>query len=157
MEPSERHLLTETVREALPRAPGADPGDVDRVLAELGWLDMLETERADAIEIVFRALGEANAVATALDDVIVDALGIQPRSDLAVVLSRFGSWAPPGRVDDGRVRVRGLASARTIAADELLVVCDAGTALKAVIVPARSVAFTAVRGIDADVCLHVID
>ena len=63
---------------------------------------MLAAEPADAIEIVFGALGATNGAATALDDVVVSALGTQPRADLAVLLPRFAAWDPPGRIDGER-------------------------------------------------------
>jgi len=44
------------------------------------------------------ALGRAGLAATALDDVVVDALGIGPDAGLAAVLPRFGTWLPPGRI-----------------------------------------------------------
>ncbi len=42
--------------------------------------------------------------ATALDDVVLDALGVAPGPGLAAVLPRFGTWLPPGRVDAERCR-----------------------------------------------------
>ena len=98
---AERALLEETVRDAI--ADAARPrttADVDAVLAELGWLEMLDAEPRDAIDIVFSALGATNARATALDDVLASALGAEPRADLAVLLPRVrrvGSAGPNRR------------------------------------------------------------
>ena len=78
----ERAVMEQTVRGAI--ANGVAHGnDIDAVLAELGWLELLENEPDDAIDIVFSALGAANAAATALDDVLAAALGEKPRADLA--------------------------------------------------------------------------
>src|SRR5262245_58017713 len=129
MDPAERALLAGTVRDALAGAAGTGPAAIDGALTDVGWLDMLDAEPRDALDIVFRSLGAANASATALDDVVVRALGTQPRADLAVVLPRFGSWDPPVTRDGTGVRVRGLATARSSNAAELLVVCDAGDTL----------------------------
>ena len=100
MDAAERALLEETVGGALGDSgttgrTGATAGDA--ALADVGWLEMLEAEPRDAVGIVFTALGASNRTATALDDVIVSALGLQPRADLAVLLPPFGTWAMPGR------------------------------------------------------------
>lgn len=121
MDAAERALLEETVREAI-AAVAATGGPVDDVLAELGWLEMLDAEPRDAIEIVFTALGLANAPAGVLDDVLAAALGADPRADLAVLLPAFGSWAPPG------AGVAGLGSPRLADATEVLVVDGDGVA-----------------------------
>ena len=64
---SERALLYETVRKAIANACATPDGStaVDAVLGELGWLDLLEAEPREAVEIVFSALGNANAAASA--------------------------------------------------------------------------------------------
>jgi alkylation response protein AidB-like acyl-CoA dehydrogenase len=157
MDAAERTLLAQTVRDALAAAPSVD--DIDQALAELGWLDMLEAEPIDALDIVFRALGAANAAATALDDVVVRALGLQPRPDLAVVLPRFGSWDPPGVLDGTRIRGSGPATARVSNATELLVVATNGDELTFVVVGPDSAEVKRVNGIDptAGLCAVAID
>ena len=78
MDAAERALLAETVNDAL--APAGETADdvgpdaarsVDSMLADLGWLEMLDAEPRDAVNIVFGALGRTNAVATVLDDVLL--------------------------------------------------------------------------------------
>ena len=152
MDAAERALLEETVGAAL---AGAGP-DADGVLADLGWLEMLEAAPRDAIEIVFDALGTTNASTTALDDVVVSALGMRPRNDLAVLLPPFGAWDPPGRIDGGQAHAVGLATARAATAREMLVVLDAGPAARAVIIPTSSTEVRAVRGIDPDAGFRVV-
>ena len=89
---------------------------------------MLETEPRDAIDIVFDALGATNGAATALDDVLVSALGADaargPRG-AAPAVRHVGS----ARVASTAVTLHavGLATARVATARELLVVCDAGS------------------------------
>jgi hypothetical protein len=155
MEPSERALLAETVRDAFAAGPSGS-GDVDRVLADVGWLDMLDAEPRDALDIVFRSLGSANATATALDDVVVRALGMQPRPDLAVVLPRFASWDPPAAREGTRMCARGLATARASNAAELLVVGTTGAELVAVVAAADAADVTPVHGIDASAGLRTV-
>jgi len=150
----ERALMEQTVRGALAHAVAADE-DADAVLAKLGWREMLRDEPDDAIAIVFGALGRTNAVATALDDVLATALGLEPRSDLAVVLPPFGSWEAPGS-EAGEIRAEGLATLRAAHARELLVVCGAGGALRAVAVPLEAAGVRRVGGIDPDAGLHAI-
>jgi hypothetical protein len=136
MDASERALLAETVRAAL-ASPDAD---ADAVLAELGWLEMLDAEPDDAIGIVFEALGETGRSSTALDDVMAAALGTKPRLDLAVLLPPFAAWDPPAGA--------GLSTARVTTARELLV----GDRT----VPTTSVEIRPVRGIDPSMGLHVV-
>ena len=142
----ERAQMQETVRGALAAAVAAsgEPTAADAALAKLGWLELLRDEPADAIAIVFGALGATNAAATALDDVLLAALGREPRADLAVVLPRFGTWEPPGN-DRG---AEGLATARAATAETLLVV--GGTAPEPWIGSARrkDAELRAVHGID---------
>jgi hypothetical protein len=152
MDPAERLL----VREAVGGALAAAETNADSVLAGLGWLEMLEAEPRDAIEIVFNALGTTNRAATVLDDVIVLALGETPRPDLAVLLPQYGAWEAPGRVEADEVHALGLATSRAATAREILVVCSAGSSVSAVTVPASSAVVRAVGGIDADAGLQVV-
>jgi hypothetical protein len=156
MDPTERALLTTTVRDAL---AGARPtaSDADRVLSGLGWLEMLAAERRDAIAVVFEALGATNGAATVLDDVMVAELGTDPRPDLTVLLPPFGASDCAGRVVDGEVRTGGLTTARIGTAREVAVVCRGEDGLRLVLVPADVVVATPVRGIDPDAGLHVVD
>jgi len=121
IDPDERALMEETVRSAIEGALAADEdADIDAVLAQLGWREMLRDEPGDAIDIVFNALGATNATATALDDVILSALGREPRADLAVMLPRFAAWDPPGQIDADHLHAGSLATARAATAGEPL-------------------------------------
>jgi len=133
MDASERAMLAAAVRDALGRADVADAA-----LDEIGWREMLAAEPHDAIRIVFGALGAANAAASVLDDVVVWALGVQPRPDLTVLLPPFGTWNTPDST--------GLVSARAAHATELLTASG--------VVPMTAVELEPVRGIDPDAGLH---
>jgi hypothetical protein len=146
MDATERALLAETVRDVVARAATGGWSGVDAALAGIEWLEMLEAEPGDAVAIVFDVLGATNAAATALDDVVACALGVQSRADLAVVLPAFGSWDRPASRG-------GLATARVTTARELLVMCDAGLAT----VPTGIARVTAIRGVDPDAGLHAVD
>lgn len=146
----ERAAMEETVRGAIADALATadDAADVDAVLAKLGWLELLADEPDDAIAIVFGALGAANARATALDDVVVSALGQKPRADLAVLLPRFAAWDPPGRIDAEELHAHGLATRRAASAGEMLVVCGTESEPWIVIAPTTAVEAQAVHGVD---------
>jgi hypothetical protein len=148
---SERALMEETARGALAGAVGS-VAEADAALAKLGWLELLRDEPDDAIAIVFGALGATNAAATALDDVVASALGNEPRSDLAVLLPRFGAWEPPG-TDRG---AEGLATARCATAVALLVV--GGTAAEPWLgrVRPERAELRAVHGVDPAGGLHAL-
>lgn len=152
---AERSALQEAARAAI--AGVRDPHVVDEALRRIGWLELLAAAPSDAIEVVFGVLGATNAAASALDDVLLSALGVEPPADLAVVLPAFASWAPPGRLAARRLEAQGLATARAAGARALLVVCgQASSQLSTVIVPAERAQRRAVRGIDPGAGLHEV-
>ena len=134
MDAAERDLLAATVAEAVQRT------DVDSTLAEIGWLEMLAAEPVVAPAVVFRALGTAGAAASVLDDVVVAALGMEPRADLAVALPAFASSDSP--------TTTGLATSRVLTATTLVI----GGAT----VPIADVEVTAAPGIDPGLGLQTI-
>lgn len=156
MDPTERSMLEAAAHDAF-AAAGDRP--LDDALATLGWPEMLVAEPRDSIGVVFTALGRANGAATALDDVVAAGLGLRPRPALAVLLPAFSHWRPPGRLEGGRVRAEGLATARVTTAGELLVVCgpgDGSGAAHLVAVPVAAAAAQPRRGIDPGAGLHAV-
>jgi hypothetical protein len=119
MDHSERELLAATVRDAL-----AHTDDADAALVDLGWPDMLAAEPDAAIEIVFHELGRSNATSTALDDVVLHALGVDRGGRDAALLPPFGASALSSNDHDegDGGAIEGLASHRATAAEELVVV-----------------------------------
>ena len=79
---------------------------------------MLAAETNDAIAIVFEALGRTNAASSAIDDVVVHALGLPLRDDLAVLLPTFDRPSADGAT--------GLATSRVRRASEILALRDEG-------------------------------
>lgn len=141
--------MAAAVRQAIADGRGsADGASVDDALAKLGWRALLAADPDDAITIVFRELGTANATASVLDDVLATSLGLEPRDDLAVLLPPFAAWAPPGRIDAGTGDALGLASERVRTAAEVLVVCGDEREPWMIVVPASALTADAVRGID---------
>jgi len=152
----ERALMEKSVHAAIADARSADEhADVDAVLARLGWREMLADQPGDAIAVVFSALGATNAMATALDDVLLSALGWEPSAGLAVLLPRFAGWEPPGRIEAGAVRAQGLATARAGAGD-VLVMCGAPSEPWSVAMPAASAESRPLRGIDSEAGLRSV-
>jgi len=145
----ERASMQETVRSAIADSLATDEGaDVDAVLAKLGWREMLGDEPDHAIDVVFGALGAANGAATALDDVLASALGREPSADRAVLLPRFATWDPPGRIDADDLHARSLATARVASAGEVSIVCGSPSEPWVVTLPTASVELCSVQGID---------
>jgi hypothetical protein len=153
METAERALLEKAVRDAI---EGSSPAGADEALVRVGWPEMLEAEPRDAVAVVFTELGASNATASVLDDVVVNALGVEPRSDLAALLPSFASWVPPGRLDARGTHAVGLGTARVTGATGLVVVCRDGAGLRRVIVPISAVEVNPIRGIDPEAGLHVV-
>jgi hypothetical protein len=151
---AERAAMEASVRAALADADGG--AAVDEVLGRLGWLELLDAEPSDAIDVVFSALGAANATSTALDDVVASALGTKPRADLTVLLPRFAAWDPPGRIEGESLCARGLTTARAATAGEMLVVCGTASEPSAVTVAMAVAEASAVHGIDPAAGLHVV-
>jgi Acyl-CoA dehydrogenase, C-terminal domain len=156
MDEAERTLLSATVHDVV-AAAASTPAAIDAALTDLGWLDMLGSEPRDAVEIVFSALGAANAPSSVLDDVVASALGAHTHSDLAVLFPPFATRNPPGRIDGGGLVAAGLASARAATATKLLVVGSDGSELAAFTVAMTDVDRTPVRGIDPDAGFQTVN
>ncbi len=153
---AERGLFEESVRTAFARAAGERGAPVDGALAELGWLELLAAEPADAVAIVFRALGSAHATASALDDVVASALGRGTSAEVAVLLPESGASDPPGRTVGDRLRATGLATARVDTAREVLVPVGTEGGTNLVLVPAADARVAPVRGIDPEAGLRAV-
>lgn len=87
----ERELFERSVRHAAETCTGAE---LDAALAELGWLDALEADPQTAVAVVFEAQGRAGSTSSALNDVLVTSLGLDPVG-VAVVLPSLGGVALP--------------------------------------------------------------
>ena len=146
MEADELELLDKSVRHALVSAP-----DADDALDAIGWPDVLAAEPRDAVSVVFGALGDLNAVASSLDDVLLDALGVTTGSGAAVVLPAFGGWDPPGVVSGGALAVDGLAFARSARRDTVVVPARDGDQVIMAVVPIEAIERTVIEGIAPEV------
>ena len=92
-------------REGLRHATATSSGEaLDAALEELGWRDALAVDRRVAVSTLFELLGRADATSSALDLVVVDALGLSADGAAHVVLpaswidaSRPAIWRGSGR------------------------------------------------------------
>jgi hypothetical protein len=142
MEADERELLDKSVRHALTSQP-----DADDALDAIGWADLLAAEPRDAVSIVFGALGDLNAVASSLDDVMIDALGRASAAGGALALPAFGRWEPPGTLRDGSLEIDGLAFARVTHRETVAVPARDGERVVVAIVPIDGVERTPIHGL----------
>ncbi|MFK7894568.1 MAG: acyl-CoA dehydrogenase family protein [Myxococcota bacterium] len=151
----DRALLEDTIKGAL---ADAEPGsDVDSMLVELDWLDLLDAETDDAIDIVFRALGRVDVRSSALDDVLAHALGEKPRDEIAVLLPAFGSWDTPGKTagggggsQGGPLDAQGLITSRSQKATRVLAVCSTGSTLQLATLPLDAAHCSPITGLDPE-------
>jgi hypothetical protein len=142
VEADELELLDKSVRHAL-----ASGDDADDALEAMGWPDVLAAEPRDAVSVVFGALGELHAVASALDDVVLDALGVTSTLGGAVALPAFGSWEPPGTGRDRGLVIDGLALPRVAHRDTIAVPARDGGDVVLAIVSVNAVECTPMHGI----------
>jgi Acyl-CoA dehydrogenase, C-terminal domain len=111
VERNDLQLLTETLRKTMLASSGHE---LDTVLAELGWREMLEEMPDTAIPLVFRLLGETGAHAPVINDVVFDRGGTGPLPYAG------GSWIvwergdEPGTAVDDELPIRRVSSGDTV-------------------------------------------
>ncbi len=74
MDVADRQLFADSLRRATTQCRGAD---LDAALIELGWHDALAAEPQLAISLLFEMQGAATTTSSALDAVVLDALGCE--------------------------------------------------------------------------------
>jgi hypothetical protein len=142
---AERELFARTLRHAAATHTGAA---LDAALAEAGWLDALAADPRTAVSLLFELQGEANAVSSALDHVVLDRLGLDTRSAPGIVLPALGRWSAPGTLDGERLAVRGLGTAALAGRASALVTAKSGDGEVAVAVATSALTLRPVRGFD---------
>jgi len=132
---------------SLAHATGSHTGPaLDAALDDLGWDDALPDDRRAAVSTLFELQGAACATSSALDRVMIHALGVNVEARVAV-LPRLGGWGPPGAADRGGA-VHGLAIAGFSDHDVALVVAPAGEKAVAATVATADLTLRPVHGID---------
>jgi len=154
MDDSERALFTASVEDAVRRT---SPASLDRALDELGWRDALAADRASAVSVLFECQGHANATSTALDDLLLAALGLDEPAGTAVVLPGVGTWDPPGDVRGRRMWVHGLGTARLAEATSAVVVATTGAGSIALRIDTARCHRRPLRGLDETLGLVAVD
>jgi len=149
MDPDDVTLFERSIAEATRRATGAD---LDAALDDLGWPDALVDDPQVAVSLLFRLQGESGATSSALGRVLAHSMDLPDGS--TTVLPAIGGCAPPGTVDDGRLRVDGLAPATLAHRPTALVVASTvGGATTACTVTTASLDLHPVTGVDPDMGL----
>ena len=88
-------LLAETLRKTMTASSGHE---LDKALADLGWLEMLDEMPETAIPLVFKLLGETGAHAPVLNDVVLAEAG-RPCGETVPLPFAGGSWVVWDRTD----------------------------------------------------------
>ncbi len=95
MDSESLQLLENGLRKAMTTASGQR---LDAVLADLGWLEMLDEMPDAAVPLVFRLLGETGAHAPLLNDVVLRAAGREGGGTVPLPFAG-GSWVVWERTD----------------------------------------------------------
>ncbi len=95
MDAESLRMLEDALRKTMTTATGHS---LDRALAELGWLEMLDETPDAAIPLVFRLLGETGAHAPVLNDVVLHAGGRDPGETVPLPYAG-GTWLVWQRTD----------------------------------------------------------
>lgn len=139
----------ELFAKSLQRATASHTGaELDAALAELGWHDALAVDRRAAVSTLFELQGAANATSSALDLVLLDALGAGVAPGARVVLPRLGAAEVPGALDGDALSVRGLTTSAPGAAGAVVIASDASGDDIAVEVETKVLACRSVPGLD---------
>ena len=145
MDAAEREIFEGAIRRATASHSGAA---LDEALADLGWADALDANRAVAVGVLFEAQGAANVTSSALDPVMTTALGAPDGGAAALVLPPLRAGAAPARVEAERCTVRGLCTQALAREARALVVASAGETFEVLAVSADTLDRTAVQGLD---------
>ena len=144
IEGEDLELFARSVRQAAEAQSGPA---LDAALEAIGWEDALVDDRRAAVSTLFEVQGSANATSSALDAVLLHALGLRAQAT-AILLPALGECRPPGALDGTHLTVAGVATA-AMAGRATAVVVAATEGKQAVItVPTASLAVRDVRGID---------
>ncbi|MBN2624924.1 MAG: hypothetical protein JXA83_16210, partial [Acidimicrobiales bacterium] len=146
MDAEERDLFAKSLQQATAQHTGAA---LDAALDDIGWRDALAGDAQAAVSTLFELQGAAGTTSSALDDVVVAALGVEAARDVAAVLPPLGAWAPAGAARDGdTLEVRGLGTAGMRTRHRAVVVARAGGGEVAAVVDTGALDLRTARGLD---------
>lgn len=101
MDDGELGMLADTLEKSMTSATAAGTPNVEDVLAELGWQEMLAEIPDEATGLVFRLLGETGAHAGVINDVVLAADGRTPGGTIPLPYTG-GRWVVWERTDGVR-------------------------------------------------------
>jgi hypothetical protein len=145
MDAEELELFTKSLRHATAQHAGAA---LDAALDEMGWRDALTAHPDTAVATLFALQGAAATTSSALDDVIVAALGLDPDPGLGVVLPAPGRTGAPGAPAGDGVAVAGLGTCGLSHRGRAVVVTGDGQGYAATVVATADLDVRPVHGID---------
>jgi hypothetical protein len=139
MDADDRRLFEDSLRKATETHSAAA---LDAALDDLGWRDALSDDKQVAVSTLFRMQGAANATSSAIDDVLLHALGldVDVEASTAVLLPPIGRYDAPG--------LRGLGTQRLAGAEQVVVVSAADNGHVAAVVARGSLMLQPINGID---------
>jgi hypothetical protein len=117
---------------------------LDAALLELGWHDALAADPRAAVSILFEVQGSANVTSSALDSVVLGALGLEG----AIVLPALGRWDPPGELHADRVCVHGVGTRALATQEAAFVMARIGDKDVAFDLPTAGLTLRPVHGVD---------
>ena len=153
MDAEESRLFADSLRQAITRH---GDNDVDAALTEVDWRGALADDPPSATRVVFSLLGELNVVASAIDDVLLQALGLDTPTRRAVVLPALGLQTPPASYDRAELTISGVAGRRIADAAEAVVVIDGGKKDFLATVDTATLALRPIAGMDPNGGWHEV-
>ena len=150
MDNAERALFSDTIRQLTVEHSG---GELDTALDEVGWGEALAAERATAVSVLFEAQGANNVTSSALDQLLIAALGLRDTGSAALVLPALRTHEPPGRLDGSQLTVRGLCTEALARRGDVAVVATRNDAHESYVVPRSAVKVAPVHGLDPGLAL----
>jgi hypothetical protein len=155
MDQGERDLFAASLRQVVGDASGEA---LDRALGDIGWADALEADARTSVSTLFEIQGANCASSSALEVVVLAALGIPFDDDTSVLLPSLGHVDPPGRVDGATAAVRGIGLASLCRRSRVVVVVPNATgAPSAVVVKTATLAPRPISGVDPSLGLVEVD
>ncbi|HLM29883.1 MAG TPA: acyl-CoA dehydrogenase family protein [Acidimicrobiales bacterium] len=145
MDADERELFATSLQHVTADNTGAA---LDAALDELGWREALPADPRAAVSLLFELQGAAGTTSSALDILVLAALGLDLDTDVGVVLPPLGRTDPPGSVAGEGVAVGGLAVGGLAGRDRVVVVAGGVEGCLAVVVDTADLELRSVHGLD---------
>ncbi len=150
MDAEERELFAKGLQRVTTDATGAG---LDAALDGLGWREALLADPRTAVSLLFELQGGAGATSSALEAVVLAALGLDLGSDAGVVLPPLGRTDPPGSVVGEGVDVGGLALSGLAGRARAVVVAGGADGGTVAVVDVADLELRSVAGLDPRVGL----